>query len=45
MMPTDEPPQKEVELRVVAAARKAGAPIPNGKIVVRATKSRIVSFN
>jgi hypothetical protein len=29
----DEPPQKEVELRVIAAARKAGAAIPTGEIV------------
>lgn len=33
MKSPDEPPQKEVELRVLAAARKAGAPIPTGEIV------------
>jgi hypothetical protein len=29
----NEPPQKEIELRVLSAARKAGVPIPTGEIV------------
>jgi hypothetical protein len=32
MRPPDEPSQKEVELRVLDAARKAGVPIPTGEI-------------
>jgi hypothetical protein len=33
MRPPDEPSKKEVEVRVLEAARKAGVPIPTGEIV------------
>ena len=33
MRSLDEPAQKEVESRVLSAARKAGIPIPNGEII------------
>jgi hypothetical protein len=33
MRPRGEPPQKEVELRVLNAARDAGVPIPTGETI------------